>query len=391
MSDLFDYMRKMINNWKNHNTSQNNNDKTSDLKEKSKLKEIYTDNDFAQNDYTNNNDENKIISEENNETIVGINNEDIVKDIEFENIDDLNNFETVVHSESNKDNTSQQEENIDEHIETEDTSEEYIVCPICKYKCDINSTFCGKCGKNLQTKTCPECGNKIPVDNKFCIHCGYSFNGTSSQNLIKTQTKRDNTSHIISFFIGLIMLILIGTIFVGSNLFIEDAKEDLKPKAQNCESQVVKDLAVSIFKDNNEMYKSIDPKSIASIVLRYPTVNGYDESIDKYECSGEIFITSNISGFLPLSMEYDNKLYREIAHEPYWDEDNWYWDRYTTYKVPVEYSSQLSEGSTLVYLRQYNNQAEFATTNGNSTMPSKKPKRLKYADFEDKTSDDYED
>lgn len=367
--------------------NKNANDNIFELEEKSQLEEICVDDDFAQNEYINNNDENKNISEENEENTEDIDNEEIIKDIDFENIDDSNNFETVVHSESNKDNTSQQEDNIDEHIETEDTGEEYIVCPICKYKCDINSAFCGKCGKNLQTKTCPACGNKTPVDNKFCIHCGYSFNGTVPQKQVKTQ---DSANGIIKFFISLIMMIFIGAIFVGANLFIEEAKEDLKPKAESCESQVVKDLAVSIFKENNEMYKSIDPKSIASIILRYPTVNGYDESIDKYECSGEIFITSNISGFLPLSMEYDNKLYQKIAHEPYWDEDNWYWDRYTTYRVPVEYTSQLSEGSTLVYLRQYNNQAEFATTNGDSTMPSKKPKRLKYADFEDKTSDDYE-
>ena len=182
---------------------------------------------------------------------------------------------------------------------------------------------------------------------------------------------------LIGGFLFIVFAIVIA-IYVSDNM----PDMDLKPKAPNCEALEVKELAVKIFKDNNPMYKSMDSKSIAEVVLKYPSLNGYDEAIDKYSCSGEIWVISNDPGFLPSSMESNNKLYNRIAHEYSYYGEDWYWDRFTKYVVPVEYTTQLSEGSTLVYLKQHINQDKFLTTFGNSRMPSRKPKRIRYEYFD---------
>ena len=88
-------------------------------------------------------------------------------------------------------------------------------------------------------------------------------------------------------------------------------------------------------------------------------------------------------------MEYDNKYYSKIAHDYYYDSSENYWERYTTYVVPVEYTSQISEGSTLVSLKQKNNYGKFSTDNGSDRMNSRKPKRIPYANFNNNYNNNY--
>lgn len=273
-----------------------------------------------------------------------------------------------------------------------DNSEEYKYCPKCGNKCKIDAVFCSKCAKKLiKDYHCPNCGAEYTDNDVFCSKCGKEIE-ENKQDIIQPKKQnfanQNNTSDsetvelkVLTSLIGVFLFIVFAiviAIYVSNNM----PNMDLKPKAPNCEALEVKDLAVSIFKDNNAMFKSIDPKSIAEVILKYPSLNGYDEAIDKYNCSGEIWVLSTDSGFLPLSMEYNNKLYNRIAHEYSYYGEDWYWDRFTKYVVPVEYTTQLSEGSTLVSLKQNTNQDKFSTTFGESRMPSRKPKRIRYEYFD---------
>lgn len=122
----------------------------------------------------------------------------------------------------------------------------------------------------------------------------------------------------------------------------------LTPRAKNCEDNDVKNLAIKIFKENNEDYKNIDKSSISSLTLLYPAASNYDKNIDKYSCTGTIVMTSS-SGFLPTTYTSDNSYYNKIKN---------YTKNIKTYdilKTNVEYDSQISEGDILVQLSMYDN------------------------------------
>lgn len=126
------------------------------------------------------------------------------------------------------------------------------------------------------------------------------------------------------------------------------------PKARNCEDNEVKNLVIEIFKENNEDYKNIDKSSISSLTLLYPAASNYDKNIDKYSCTGTIVMTSS-SGFLPTTYTNDNSYYNKIKN---------YTKNITTFdmlKTNVEYSSQISEGNTLVQSKMYDN--DFSCSN----------------------------
>ncbi len=252
-------------------------------------------------------------------------------------------------------------------------------CSECGAECAIDQKFCSECGYNMNMKKCPECGKECELEQSFCTACGYKFDADKIDDNLKNKQSVNKTSIVIVsvlLFVFIAIIVIAFFVYYGSTPLEED-----KVSAPDCEAEEVKELVVSIFNENNEYIKAIDKSSIAEIILRFPAVSGYDKSIDKYFCTGEVVVKSNSTGFLPLTMEYDNKYYSKIAHDYYYDSSENYWERYTTYVVPVEYTSQISEGSTLVSLKQKNNYGKFSTDNGSDRMNSRKPKRIPYANF----------
>ncbi|MCM1264897.1 MAG: zinc ribbon domain-containing protein [Candidatus Gastranaerophilales bacterium] len=259
-------------------------------------------------------------------------------------------------------------------------------CPECGAECAKEQKFCEECGYNMNMKKCPDCGKECELEQAFCTGCGYKFDNTSEK-ITEDKKSLSNTSIIFISVLIFVFIVIIGiAIFLHYNSSISQQDEGVTP---NCEASEVKDLVISIFNDNNEYIKAIDKSSIASVILRFPAVSGYDKSLDKYFCTGEVVVESNPSGLLPLTMEYENKYYSKIAHDYYYDSDESYWERYTTYVVPVEYTSQTSEGSTLVTLKQKRNNETFSTNNGSDRMDSRKPKRIPYANFNSSNQNSY--
>lgn len=118
MSDSFDEMRKMMNDFKN--TSEDN----------SPENEIFS--------------ENEVKDEQEPAT---------VEDIQ-------NNGETEL--------AEQNTDTIDNIV-----PENCKICPNCNNKCNIEAVFCNKCGAKLEIEhKCPNCGADYTEDDVFCIKCG---------------------------------------------------------------------------------------------------------------------------------------------------------------------------------------------------------------------------
>ncbi len=408
MTDLFDEMRNLVKNFgrntdkdkkKNEvepieNIDEQSEQENSDSEKKEEITEISS-------EKTDNNE----VVEENSDEISSENNnvtEEIIPD-EIDVIasekEETQEFSTVTHIENEVEEEPKQEnENVlsENSFEETDDTEKIKYCPECGNECLLDAVFCNKCGAKLIKETkCPNCGAEIAKNDVFCSKCGQKVTNKNTAdtdlynktiaNVSSNQNDTDTDSvwlkvllTLVSILLFVIFAVVIG-IYVVNNL----PEVNMGPKAPNCEAEEVKEIAASIFKENNEIYKAMDPKSVVSIVLKYPSLNGYDESIDKYNCSGEIWVMSAESGFLPSSTENNNKFYNRIAHEYSYYGEDWYWDRYTKYVVPVEYTTQLSEGSTLVSMKQYTGQEKFSTTSGETTMPSRKPKRIRYENFDD--------
>lgn len=190
---------------------------------------------------------------------------------------------------------------------------------------------------------CPNCGNDIEANQKFCTKCG-----------TKIEIENNNfnlTIVIVSIFICIIVFTIILLMVFKSEKITQffESSVDTEIKADNCESYNVKNLAIQIFKDNNSFYKSIDPFSVADIVFMYPSVTSYDKEIDKYFCSGRIVVKSTDIGFQPSD---SNSEYADFIHTTQWDESIYnyvdIYKKYTQYICDIEYTSQISEGETLV-------------------------------------------
>ena len=229
------------------------------------------------------------------------------------------------------------------------------ICPECKNECSINDTFCFKCDYHFTTKKCPQCNYENDINKNFCTKCGYKFlkeeNVHSSYLKQKSLNhKKNNNSLFLALFIIIILLILL-IVSIVYIIAMDNIREPNKHLTPNCEAPEVKKLALNIFRENDKYYKSIEPGTISSLEFLYPAVNSYNEIIDKYECSAQIKMKSTYGGFLPLEYNTSN-LYYKYINDSWLDTDL---AQYTDYRIDVEYSTQISEGSTLVSLKQINN------------------------------------
>lgn len=159
-------------------------------------------------------------------------------------------------------------------------------CKFCGNEIEQDSLFCSYCGKEqLQSKRCIKCGQEIDADAKFCDFCGASQSMTREQKLQQKRStviaaKSSNGAPIKKEFVktdrnsswlkiaGIIIFVIVG----GVSLYIyrqykmdyatkhqaqiqltelaalaEEKKEAIK--AQNEESQVIKQRLESIFSE----------------------------------------------------------------------------------------------------------------------------------------------
>lgn len=198
---------------------------------------------------------------------------------------------------------------------------------------------------------CPKCNNENNSDALFCNRCGYNFKQTGIKNDDKNNFGCNLARIIVNICIGLIILFtLLGYLGKQASYNLEDISNkplsNLFLKAHSCESDDVKNLAVQIFKENNNYYKAIESNSINQVYLRYPANVSYDSSVDRYECSGTIVMTSS-NIFKPLLYEYSNSYYSTAKHHSS-ELDADILKGYNTYTCNIEYTSQISEGNVLV-------------------------------------------
>ena len=200
---------------------------------------------------------------------------------------------------------------------------------------------------------CSNCGNELNGNEKFCANCGNKIGANLPKNNLF-----ENFSKIIYGLIALgILGIIISLLPSLSSNNSSSGKNELNSirnnlsygRAKNCEDIDVKNQAISIFKQHDEYYKDIDKSSIADIELKFPASQSYDSSIDKYECTGVIVMNTKGTGFIPSVYSFDNK-YFYFAHK--YDNEQ-YLKGYDTYKLNIRYSSQMSEGRTLVQIPTY--------------------------------------
>lgn len=201
--------------------------------------------------------------------------------------------------------------------------------------------YCGNCGKEIKETVnfCPYCGKKV-IEDASKNEENHSLKSENDNNSVRKDDK--TTPKIIKFLIFLLILlslIIVGAIIkTATSPIINGILKGVGVKAHDCESEEVKNLAINIFKQHNGYYAAIEDSSIANIELKYPAKQSYDASIDKYSCQGEVVMTSTNDGFIPTEYNIANSYYRKIGRE-----------FKTQYICKIEYSSQLSEGKTLVY------------------------------------------
>lgn len=215
-----------------------------------------------------------------------------------------------------------------------------MICKNCKKEILDNSLFCEFCGTKIEQsenensekniKICPNCGKQNDLNSKFCKNCGF--------NLKQIKEKKKNLSCIILIFIT-----IIASIICLSFLFLLSDFIAFKPKAKNCEDSEVMDLVIELFKRNDRYFKDIDPSTISSIYIQYPAVTSYDKEIDKYFCEGHLVMES-YEGFRPTEYDYFSNSYYIKTNHPL----DTTFTKYTKYVCPLDYSSQISEGTTLV-------------------------------------------
>ena len=208
---------------------------------------------------------------------------------------------------------------------------------------------------------CNKCGYKFNDDVRFCTNCGNKLSKNKKQfNSVaeKIQSLKvilENLENTIFFgkyrfiYVGIIViLIVIFLICLLSTInFTEIFKEITTTKALNCEDETIKDLVISIAKDNDYFYKDISADTISNVYIKYPAVTKYEQDIDRYHCTGQFVVESVYGGFKPTLNEYKNHYYNKFHRF-----GNTYNEimitKNTKYVCNVEYTSQVSEGKSLV-------------------------------------------
>lgn len=115
----------------------------------------------------------------------------------------------------------------------------------------------------------------------------------------------------------------------------------IKQKAPNCESQIVKNMALDIVKKNDTYFESINPDTISKVYLKDTLATSYNKDIDKYSCKAQFVVESTDSGFYPKELDGSNVYSWNFV---YYDWDGLNMKKNTKYICDIEYSSQLLEG-----------------------------------------------
>lgn len=229
--------------------------------------------------------------------------------------------------------------------------------------------------KYSKTHKCPKCGSKIKQNDIYCSKCGYELNLSETNNNSDAHNSDNETSEnqdekgdenknslfitiIIVFFIVIISLLSVYKILAFMKDNSKDINQELntvetetfQEKSKNCDDIEVTELAIKEFKENDYYYQYINTNSIKDITLENPSLSRYDNEENKYECHGTITITSKDSGFEP-SYNENNAYYNKIHSEKQSENGNYNVDvlkKYTTYKCDIDYTSQITDGRTIV-------------------------------------------
>lgn len=192
---------------------------------------------------------------------------------------------------------------------------------------------------------CPDCGKEISEDDNYCPQCGFCLKEKNVKKLFSLKS--------IGFILILIFIIIVALYSylakVGSTINLDDANiPEILPKADSCSSPYVENEVMSLFKDSDPFFNNIEQKSISSVKLLSKETISTNETSSKYICSGVIEILSNSKGFRPLSYDENNSYY----HKVFIDYDDTIITRYTSYELPVFYTSQIIDGKNQVEISE---------------------------------------
>ena len=118
-------------------------------------------------------------------------------------------------------------------------------------------------------------------------------------------------------------------------------------KADTCSSPYVENEIISAFKTNDPYFKYIDLRSVDSIDLNEKETITSDNQQIKNICSGTITVSSSTAGFKPKTFDNNNLFYNQFYLS---DEII---TKYTFYKLPIIYTSQIIEGRNYVEINNF--------------------------------------
>src|SRR5574344_1306410 len=167
-------------------------------------------------------------------------------------------------------------------------------CENCKIKFSEEVGFCNICGARLELKKlCSHCGTVNEVDSEICSSCKKDLDERTEIKEVDEngqeipQEVKPQKTIAKNFIIGFISIVII--IFICFFIF---QKINNTIKAPDCDSYTSKNDVIDTFKEYNPQYKKINEISISSIKIQDPQQKYYDNSEDKYTCSGEIVVNA---------------------------------------------------------------------------------------------------
>ncbi len=194
---------------------------------------------------------------------------------------------------------------------------------------------------------CPDCGNEINENDKCCPNCGY----------IKNENENKEFSFNIAgvFSVLFFIFILSAVVYlylakVGSSINLDDSNiPEIMLKPDSCSSIYVESEVISLFKQSDLYFNDIEYKTIDSIRLQSKETVSDDKKSAKYICSGVVEIKSSPKGFRPSAYNKNNSFYKKI----YIDYDDSLIAKYTSYEVPIFYTSQIIDDKNLVEISEF--------------------------------------
>ena len=192
---------------------------------------------------------------------------------------------------------------------------------------------------------CPECGKDISDDSNYCPNCGFNIN---------SEAEKPFEKYGVLFIVAIIAIIVAFSGYtylskIGSTINLDDSNiPEILPKADSCSSPYVENEVMSIFKEQDPYYKNIEQKSINTIRLQSKETVSTDKKSEKYICSGIIELQSDSKGFRPSLYDEKNSYYKHV----YIDYDDSIITRYTSYELPIFYTSQIINGKNNIEISE---------------------------------------